>query len=167
MTQVLLPYLWTALATSAFAVRFGLRKSELLPAAVGAAGGWFVFELASGALLARLATGSSWNSPTLGYFVAALFIGLYAEIVAAVLKKPATIWIVTAIFPLVPGGGMYFTMLNSVRGDLWESVRSGFETLSAAGAIASGLAVSSALSRLLSLRSITRRLADRSSGLGR
>lgn len=171
-----LPYLWTALATCAFAIRYGLRSRDLGPAAIGAAAGWFVFEAASGALFGAVAAGSAagsaeasqtaplWASPTLGYFVAALFIGLYAEILAAVLRKPATIWIVTAIFPLVPGGGMYYTMLNSVRGDLWQAIRSGFDTLSAAGAIASGLAVSSAFSRLFSLRALAKRFSEQRPG---
>ena len=161
----LLPYLWTTIATCAFAVRYGLRLKDLAPAAVGAVGGWFVFELGSGAIFsaASAAGGSTqapWSAPTLGYVLAALFIGLYAEVLSALLRKPATIWIVIAIFPLVPGGGMYLTMLSSVRGDLWQSIRSGFETLSAAGAIASGLAVSSAISRLVSLRAIAKRLAE-------
>ena len=167
MTRVFLPYLWTMIATSAFAIRFGLRLKDLAPAALGAVGGWFVFELASGALFGDTsgATGAgaspgAWSAPTLGYFLAALFIGLYAEVLSALLRKPATIWVVVSIFPLVPGGGMYVTMLSSVRGDLWQSIRSGFDTLSAAGAIASGLAVSSAVSRLISLRSITKRIAE-------
>jgi uncharacterized membrane protein YjjB (DUF3815 family) len=162
--KALLPYLWTTIATCAFAIRFGLRLKDLAPAAVGAVGGWFVFELASGAIFVGVAgagaTQAPWSAPTLGYVLAALFIGLYAEVLSALLRKPATIWIVISIFPLVPGGGMYLTMLGSVRGDLWQSIRSGFDTLSAAGAIASGLAVSSALSRLISLRSIAKRLAE-------
>lgn len=162
MIKIVLPYVWTAIATCAFAVRYGLRWKDLPQAAIGAAAGWFVFELGSGALSGALAgtAAPAWSMPNLGYLLAALFIGLYAEVLAAVLKKPATIWIVTAIFPLVPGGGMYYTMLSSVRGDLWQSIRSGFETLSAAGAIASGLAVSIAVSRLLSLRSLAKRIAE-------
>lgn len=162
--KALLPYLWTTIATCAFAIRFGLRIKDLAPAAIGAVGGWFVFELASGAIFIGAAgtgaTQAPWSAPTLGYVLAALFIGLYAEVLSALLRKPATIWIVISIFPLVPGGGMYLTMLGSVRGDLWQSIRSGFDTLSAAGAIASGLAVSSAISRLISLRSIAKRLTE-------
>jgi len=108
--------------------------------------GWIVYVAVEGAV-----------GPNPGYFAAALVIGLWAEVLAAFRRKPATIYIVTAIFPLVPGGGMYYTMLHSVRGDLWAAILSGYQTLGAAGAIAAGLAVSSALSRLASLRSLARR----------
>lgn len=148
MTE-LLPILWTAIATVGFAVRFGLRGRDLVPTSAGAVAGWLVFDMVSKA-----------SGPAQGYFVAALAIGIYAEVLAALQKKPATIYVVTAIFPLVPGGGMYYTMLHSVRGELWLAIASGYDTLTAAGAIAAGLAVSSALSRLVSLRSIARRLAD-------
>ena len=53
---------------------------------------------------------------------------------------------------------MYRTMLESVRGNLMGSLSVGFETLMAAGAIAAGLAVSSAISRLLSLKDLARRI---------
>jgi len=152
--KVLLPYLWTALATSGFAIRYGLKARDLAPTAAGAVLGWLVYTLTS---KAGAPEGVVYAAQ--GYFVASLVIGIFAEVVAALLKKPATIYVVTGIFPLVPGGGMYYTMLHSVRGEAWTAMFSGYETLSAAGAIAAGLAVSSALSRLLSLRSIARRIA--------
>jgi uncharacterized membrane protein YjjB (DUF3815 family) len=52
-------------------------------------------------------------------------------------------------------------MLESVRGNLTGSLNAGFETLQAAGAIAAGLAISSALSRLLSLTQFAQRLRRR------
>jgi len=149
-----LPYLWTALATGGFAIRYGLRAKDLAPTAAGAVLGWLVYSLVS-----KAGAPAGVVNAAQGYFVASLAIGIFAEVVAVLLKKPATIYVVTGIFPLVPGGGMYYTMLHSVRGEAWTAMFSGYETLSAAGAIAAGLAVSSALSRLLSLRSIARRIA--------
>jgi uncharacterized membrane protein YjjB (DUF3815 family) len=49
---------------------------------------------------------------------------------------------------------MYYTMLEYVRGNNWSGLSTGLATLLAAGAIAVGLAVSSAASRLLSFRRI-------------
>jgi uncharacterized membrane protein YjjB (DUF3815 family) len=139
--------LWAALGASGFAVLFDLRLREVPFAAAGAAGGWWLYSAVGAA-----------SSEAAGYFAAAAFIGLYAEVVASLRKRPAAIYIVSAILPIVPGGGMYYTMLNSVRGDLYASLGTGFETLQAAGAIAAGLAVSSALSRLVSLDRLARRL---------
>lgn len=148
-----LQLLWAAVATAGFALLFDLRPKELPLAAGGAVLGWLVYS----AVGAASSTGAS-------YFAAAAAIGLYAELVAAVGGRPASVYIVCSILPIVPGGGMYYTMLHSVRGDLWGSLRVGFETLQAAGAIAAGLAVSSAVSRLVSLPGLVRRLRIRRVG---
>ena len=136
----LLPLLWAAGGTVGFALLFDCKLRDVPLAAVGAVLGWGVYSLALEA-----------GSPKTAFFAAALVIGLWAEIVAVVVRRPASIYIVCAILPIVPGSGMYQTMLESVNGDLPGSLQAGFETLMAAGAIAAGLAVSSAISRLLSL----------------
>lgn len=134
-----------------FALLFGLRPRDIPLAAIGAILGWGSYAIATESGMAAAA-----------YFIAAALIGLWAEIAAVIVKKPASIYIVSAILPIVPGGGMYRTMLESVNGNLQGSLQAGFETLMAAGAIAAGLAVSSALSRLLSFNSIAKRLKPRS-----
>jgi uncharacterized membrane protein YjjB (DUF3815 family) len=133
-----------------FALLFDLRPRDLPFAALGAVLGWASYSLAAGA-----------GTQASAYFLAAAVIGLWAELAASIVKKPASIYIVSAILPIVPGSGMYTTMLESVRGNLQGSLSAGFATLMAAGAIAAGLAVSSALSRLFSIRSIARRLFPR------
>jgi len=142
----LLPLLWAAGGTVGFALLFDCKLRDVPLAAVGAILGWGVYSLALDA-----------GSPKTAFFAAALVIGLWAEIVAVIVKRPASIYIVCAILPIVPGSGMYQTMLESVNGNLPGSLQAGFETLMAAGAIAAGLAVSSAISRLLSLSSLGRR----------
>lgn len=139
--------LWAALGTVGFALLFDLHPRDLPMAAIGAILGWGVYAL-----------GLRADTPGVAYFSSAAVIGLWAEIAAVIAKRPASIFIVCAILPIVPGGGMYQTMLESVKGDLDGSLSVGFSTLLAAGAIAAGLAVSSALSRLLSFKSIMRRL---------
>ncbi len=138
---------WAAAATVGFALLFDLRPRDIPLAAVGATLGWGVYAVARDA-----------GTGTAAYFAAATAIGLWAEISGALAKRPASIYIVCAILPIVPGGGMYRTMLESVRGNLMGSLSVGFETLMAAGAIAAGLAVSSAISRLLSLKDLARRI---------
>ena len=48
----------------------------------------------------------------------ALVGALYAEITAKLTKSPATQYLACAIIPLVPGGGLYYTMYHFVTGDL-------------------------------------------------
>jgi uncharacterized membrane protein YjjB (DUF3815 family) len=136
--------LWACLATGGFALLFNVRGRDLPLAAAGGALGWAI-----AAPLRALG-----GSEALACFAASMAIGIYAEIVAALRRRPASIYIACGIIPLVPGGGMYYTMLEYVRGNNWNSLSTAFATLLAAGAIAVGLAVSSAVSRLLSLRMI-------------
>jgi len=134
--------LWAALATAGFAVLFDLRGVDLVLAAAGGALGW-----ASSAPLVAA------NVPrATALFAASAIIGVWAEALAAIRKRPATVYIVCAIIPLVPGGGMYRTMLEYIDGDSWGAFWTGLATLQDAGAIAAGLAVSGAASRLLSRR---------------
>ncbi|MDA8426883.1 MAG: threonine/serine exporter family protein [Treponema sp.] len=134
--------LWAAVATAGFALLFNLRRRDVPIAALGAALGWAVYMLVSSVTAAQ----------AVGLFAAAAVIGLWAEFVAAFLRRPASVYIVCAIIPLVPGGGMYYTMLASVKGQTWNALTTGLATLQAAGAIAAGLALSGAFARLLSLR---------------
>lgn len=45
-----------------------------------------------------------------------LCVSLLSEIMARVFKAPATIFIIIGCFPLVPGSGIYYTMLYAVQG---------------------------------------------------
>jgi uncharacterized membrane protein YjjB (DUF3815 family) len=142
--------LWAGLATGGFAVLFNLRGKDIPLAAAGGALGW--------AVAAPLqAVGLSQAS---AYLAASMAIGIWAELLAVVRKRPALVYIACGIIPLVPGAGMYYTMLEYVRGNIWNGAATGLATLLAAGAIAVGLAISSAVSRLISLRSMARKLSS-------
>jgi uncharacterized membrane protein YjjB (DUF3815 family) len=134
--------LWAAL--------FNLRGKDLPLVAAGGALGWAIASPLQEA-------GASQAS---AYLAASIAIGIWAELVAAVRRRPASVYIACGIIPLVPGGGMYYTMLEYVRGNNWNGLATGSATLLAAGAIAVGLAISTAVSRLLSLRTIARRLSS-------
>jgi uncharacterized membrane protein YjjB (DUF3815 family) len=140
--------LWAGLATAGFAALFNLRGKDLPLAAAGGAIGW--------AVAAPLQEAS--GSQAAAFCAASIVIGIWAELVAAARKRPASVYIACGIIPLVPGGGMYYTMLEYVRGNSWNGTATALATLQAAGAIAVGLAISGAVSRLLSLRRIAGRM---------
>jgi uncharacterized membrane protein YjjB (DUF3815 family) len=134
--------LFSLLATAGFAVIFNLKPRDIPLAAIGGALGWGLY----------LAAGRSGGSEVVSFFAASIGIGFYAETAASLLKKPATVFIVCAIIPLVPGGGMYYTMDAAVRGGLERSLSLGYKTLAVAGAIAVGLAIASSLFRIVAVR---------------
>ncbi|MCE1197035.1 threonine/serine exporter family protein [bacterium] len=56
---------------------------------------------------------------------------------------------IASIIPLVPGGGMYFTMLASFEGDPMKMTELGMSTIMTAAAIAAGLAIANAFGRII------------------
>jgi uncharacterized membrane protein YjjB (DUF3815 family) len=64
---------------------------------------------------------------------------LASRAVAAFQGTPATIFVVTGIFPLVPGAGIYYTAYYFVTGDAVMASQKGSETVITALAIALGI----------------------------
>ena len=79
-----------------------------------------------------------------------------AEILGAMLKTPATVFLLPGLLPLVPGGGMFLTMRSAVNGLMAESLSNAYTTLFAAGSIALGIALASSGRRLLVLLGMKR-----------
>lgn len=63
------------------------------------------------------------------YFAASLVVGFSSEIMARLNKAPATIFTLTGIFPLVPGGLIYKTMLYAFEGKIDLFISSFVETI--------------------------------------
>lgn len=68
---------------------------------------------------------------------------------ARIEKTPVTLMVICAMIPLVPGGGMYYTMQKVIEGDVSGALNTGFTTLSVAGAIALGMVMVSSMTRLI------------------
>ena len=75
----------------------------------------------------------------------AMCLTLYSRVLAVRQRLPSTIFIVTGIFPIVPGAGIYYTAYYLVMKDYSLATAKGLETLAAAGAIALGILVGSEL----------------------
>jgi len=133
----LLPVLSAAVACAGYAVIFNIRRaSGVLICAVGGALGWLAYLLSATLLHSEIAQS----------FVAAIAIAAYSEIMARVRKCPVTGYLLVAFFPLVPGGGIYYTMVHAINGETQLFLSSFLHTLGIAGALAIGvLLVSSAV----------------------
>ena len=86
------------------------------------------------------------------YFLATLVAALYAEIMARIRKYPAISYLVVAIFPLIPGAGIYYTTSYLLQGDRNAFVQKALQTIGVAGVIAVGILMVSTLVRLWSGR---------------
>ena len=117
-------------------------RRYLFAASLGGLFAWAAYLLADSLLHAAF----------LSNLLAAAFSVFYAEALARLLKTPATLFLTTAILPLVPGGSLYETMSHAVRGEM-ELVRScGNATLSTALAIAVGISIVLAIRELRTRR---------------
>lgn len=125
----LLPCLYAFGASFAFAIVFNIQRNKLLLSALGGMLGQLVFVVFLNVLSNQAAS----------YMLATIAIALYAEVMARLTKSPTTIYLAVALIPLVPGGGIYYTMLYFINGDIELGASTGIETLLISGALAVGI----------------------------
>lgn len=89
------------------------------------------------------------GSEVLACFFAAVISDAYAESMARVRKCPAISYLVVAIFPLIPGAGVYYTMNYAVRGQMDLFAQKGMHTAAIAGVMAVGILLTSTIVRLV------------------
>lgn len=85
-------------------------------------------------------------------FIGALAVAVLAEILARRQKAPAVIFSLMGIVPLVPGAGLYRTMLSLVLKDYGDAVSIGVETMLVAAGIALAVATVTVLARIVQRR---------------
>lgn len=142
--------IYALLATLGFGVLFNIKGKNLIFASFGGAITWFTY-LLSLKLHASI---------MIALFLAALAAGIYSEFLARILKAPVTIFSICSVIPLVPGGGMYYTMLSSVQGDINKFLSTGLDTLASAGAIAVGILLASFFTKLILVIKLTRKASS-------
>ncbi len=81
------------------------------------------------------------DKSTIGYFAAALLIGISCELCARIMKRVATLFISSALIPLVPGLGLYRTIRFLTEGNYRNAVSTGTETLLGLCAIALAITI--------------------------
>jgi len=124
-----------------FGILFNVQKKDLLLAALDGAIGWTLLV--------------SMDIPQISYIfsnlLAALVVGIFAEIFAIVQKTPATGFIVIGVIPLVPGFRVYRSMLFFVRGDINNGISEGVRACFMAVAISVGIILATSIMRLTRL----------------
>ena len=136
---MIIPTLGAFLATLGFGVMFNIRGRKLIASAFGGALGYVIYSVCVQANLGE----------PLAMFIASGAFTIYGEILARQLKAPVTLFIVCALIILVPGGGMYRTMLAIIQGNLNNAVQIGLSSLASAGSLALGTIFVSSLTKAL------------------
>ena len=106
--------------TLSFAILFGCPRKSLPFCGLVGAVGWFVYELA--VLLGMDAAAAS-------------------LVFAIVLKMPVTVFLLSGIFPLVPGAGIYYCAYYFIQGNNALALSHGISTFKVAVALAVGISL--------------------------
>ena len=79
---------------------------------------------------------------------AAVAISAYAEIMARIRKCPAISYLVVAMYPLVPGSGLYRALTYALQGESQLFLSTALRAIAVAGCLAAGMVAVSSLVRL-------------------
>ena len=126
-------------ATLGFGILFNIKGHKLFYAGLGGGISWFV----------SLYCESLGFDTTSSFFIASIIFSIYSEVMARVLKTPVTTLIICALIPLVPGGGMYYTMVEAITGDIMKSLEIGIKTIASAGSLALGIILVSTITKTI------------------
>ena len=143
---VYMHFLYSTIATIGFSVFLNAPKSALIPAGLTGGIGWSVYYFLI----------HTTNNDILANFLASILVALISEILARKLKYPAILFVLPGIIPLVPGLGMYNTMLYLVQSNYELAISKGANVLFIGGAISLGVLAVTSLSRTLNIVSLAK-----------
>ena len=124
-----------------FSILFNIHGPGMLLCALGGILAWVTYQLS-------LRFGCS---DLTAYFFGGLVSAAYAEAMARIRKYPAISYLVVAIFPLIPGAGVYYTMNHAVQGNMDRFASQGMHTAAIAGILAVSLLMVSTTVRLVTI----------------
>ena len=128
--QTVLQIAMSFLGSLGFSVLYNIRGTKLLLAALGGALSWALY----------LFLQPVWPAEPIRYFLCAAFVAFYGEILARILKTPATTFLIPSMIPHIPGGALYTTMRLAVEKDWTACLAQAFYTFKLALALAMGIA---------------------------
>lgn len=126
--KLLLELAAAVIGTVSFSLLFGVPTKYYVRCGFIGGAGWFVYSLAA----ARL------SSPVAALFATVVVI-LLSRLCAVQGRCPVTVFLISGIFPLVPGAGVYWTAYYIVTNDLDMAAQTGFTALKVAVAIVLGI----------------------------
>ena len=144
-----MPDIWfqtfaAALGSMAFGIVYNVKRKRLLTVALGGGMGWLLY-----CIFFRI-SGSGFIS-NMG---ASMFATGYSELMARKRKAPAVVFLLPCLIPLVPGGGLYYSMSYAVLKDFSQCNAYAVSTGEAAFGIAAGIIMVSAAVRFICLRCV-------------
>lgn len=125
---MILQILAAMIGTVSFSLLFGVPRQEYPWCALIGGAGWAVYLAAS-----------VWWADTPAVLAAALVVVFLSRMAAVAKECPVTIFLISGIFPLVPGAGVYWTVYYIVTDELALAVQNGYMAVKTAVAIVLGI----------------------------
>ena len=93
------------LGAGGYSILFNIRRDKLPYASAGGSLAWIIYILAS----------QTTTNAFITNMLAAAFATLYSEIFARIKKAPTTVFLIPSIMPMIPGGGLFYTMSADIN----------------------------------------------------
>ncbi|MDX8336008.1 MULTISPECIES: threonine/serine exporter family protein [Cetobacterium] len=138
MKDIAIQVISASVATYGFGLIFNVKGKKNLYGSFGAGIGWLIYSLLS-------AKGFTYF---IAYTAASSTITIYSEILSRKIKVPTVSFLYPSMIPLVPGGGIYYTMYYIVQDNISQAVAKGIETFVISGSIAIGILTVSTFSQI-------------------
>lgn len=144
MTNLIYEALFCFIAMFSFGLIFRLsfNLKFMIIASLNAVMGWSVYRILA----------LNGQSRYLAYFLGALTCAVFGEIIARFVRAPASIFYVIGCLPLVPGGGIYLTMLYLTNNQQDLFLATFIDTIIISGAIAVAILIGGTFFRLFRRR---------------
>ena len=120
------------IATWTFAALFGVPRKYYIDCGICGMIGWLLY-----LILLRHTN----MSPAISAFFATALVALTSLVQSIVRKCPVTVFLISGIFPLVPGAGIFWTSYYMVSNDLYTAMQTGLVAIKVTIAIAAGILV--------------------------
>jgi uncharacterized membrane protein YjjB (DUF3815 family) len=137
--KIISNFIYAFICTLGFGIIFNVKGRKVIAASVGGGLGWIVYIMLYDINISKIVS----------IFLATIVISVYSEIIARIMKQPVTMFAISAIIPLVPGSGMYYTMYEVIQGNNDKASSLGMETFVIACSIASGITLVSSITKLI------------------
>ncbi len=125
------------LGSIGFAIFLKMKGKQIMYAGLGGLVTWFIY----------LMVFDFCQSDFISNLIAAVFVGVFAEVMARVNRAPSTIFLTAAAIPLIPGGKLYYTMYGIVSKDQSLFLESGTDAVIIALAISLGFVIVAVIKR--------------------
>ena len=131
MTEIIKEIISAFFGSLGFSILFRLRHKLWFPASLGGGLAWSLY------LLLFKLTGDIFTST----LFSAGFGAIYAEVLARYYRAPATLFVIPAMVPHIPGGALYYMMSYFVQGNKLAASTYAELVLIYATAIAAGISI--------------------------